>query len=200
MPHPGSSSDRQQLGQGLSSAGACPGQDQDQDQHSPLQWGWHSARLGLCLGWGRVAEQHRAWEEQSPGPQLQGSNTLLWAPDLLSLTPGHWKPPTNHRPQHHRIKYTDIFILSKVPQSGEGVPGSLGPPSQPRPEGGLKTPKSSSRPRRNLPKSPLPTPAECSFKVSTFCCSGVCGKGVGSLPAEAPGPQASEMMLFLQSS
>lgn len=198
MPHPGSSSDRQQLGQGLSSVEACPGQDQD--QHSPLQWGWHSTRLGLCLGWRRVAEQLRAWKEQSPGSQLQGTSTLLWAPDLLSPTPGHWKPPTNHRPQHHRIKYTDIFILSKVPQSGEGAPGSLGPSSQPRLEGGLKTPKSSSRPHRNLPKSSLPTPAECSFRVSTFCSSGVCSKGMGSLPAGAAGPQASEMMVLLQSS
>lgn len=99
-----------------------------------------------------------------------------------------------------QIKYTDTFILSKGPQSGEEAPGRLGPPSQPRPEMGLKSSKSRSQPCRKSPKSSLPTPAECSVRVSPLCCSGVCSKRVGSLPAGAPGPGASERMAFLQSS
>lgn len=54
------------------------------------------------------------------------------------------------------LKYTDIFILSKGPQSGEGAPGSLGPPSKPRLEEGLKSPKSSSQPCTHLPRAPSP--------------------------------------------
>lgn len=123
-----------------------------------MEPGWGSAR-------GR-GEWLQGLERAEPRPGFRApalSSGLLSPP-----APERQKPPTNHRPQHHRIKYTDIFIVSKGPQSGEEAP-----PRQPRPEEGLKTPKSTSRPCRNLPKSsPGPHPqmsVPLEYQLSVVC-------------------------------
>lgn len=198
MPHPGSSSD----------------QPQGQAQSS---WGLSWPRSGPAFptltqpptrvqGDGVGGQDRGEWpnssglgESRAEVSGFRAAALTAGPPDLLS-PPTTLETPNQLQASAPQIKYTDTFILSKGPQSGEGAPGRLGPPSQPRPEVGLKSSKSCSQPCRNLPKSSLPTPAECSFRVSPFCYSGVCSQGVGSLPAGAPGPGASERMVFFQSS
>ena len=106
---------------------------------------------GCGSAWGR-GEWLQGLERAEPRPRLRGSSTPLWAP--ISSCTGRQKPPANHRPQHRRIKYTDIFIVSKGPQSGEEASGNLGPPRQPRAEAGLNTPSPPLGPVETYPRAP----------------------------------------------
>lgn len=90
-------------------------------------------------------------------------------------------PSTNHRPQDHRLKYTEIFILSKGPQIEEGASGSLGPPNQPRLEGVLS------------PQSPDHSPEELpshSAEPLLFAAP-ICNKGRAPFQR---GPKASSLL------
>ena len=65
-------------------------------------------------------------EGAGPGPQLQGTKHSP-LDHLVPLTLGHWKPPTDYRPQHQGDKiYRYIYIIKRSPKWGRGT-GQPGP-------------------------------------------------------------------------
>lgn len=86
------------------------------------------------------ASGHKAFTSGPPGPSYPG--TPETPNQLEASAPGD------------KI-YRYIYIIKRSPKWGRGA-GSLGPPSKPRLEEGLKSPKSSSQPCTHLPRAPPP--------------------------------------------